>query len=92
MERYYCTSNSNVAGISGFVLSCLALTFGWVPFIGGILWILGVAFSCIGLFYHPRGWAWAGFAISFAWIITFMILNNLMGTFAAFTLWPYTMW
>lgn len=84
--------DSNSAGLAGFIFSVMALLFGWVPFLGGFLWLMGAIFSCVGLSSAPRAFAWAGFAISFAWIIAFLILGIIFSSMASLTLWPYYLW
>ncbi|MCM1110831.1 MAG: hypothetical protein NC336_06465 [Clostridium sp.] len=85
-------SDSNSTGLAGFIFSIMALLFGWVPYLGGFLWLLGAVFSCCGLARPPRGFALAGFLVSFGWIIAFLIVGVLAGTMASMTLWPYYMW
>ena len=51
---------SNGMGTAGFVLALLALFLGWVPVVGWILWVLGLIFSCVGVFRTPKGLAIAG--------------------------------
>lgn len=60
---------SNGIGTAGFVLSLISLFLGWIPFLGWLLWLLGVIFSFIGVFKQPRGLAIAGLIISFIGII-----------------------
>ena len=69
---------NNTSGILGFVFACLAVVFGWLPYLGGIFWILGAILSCVGLGNRKTGWAWAGFII--------------FSSFVYFTLWPYLIW
>lgn len=83
---------NNSAGVAGFIFACMAVCFGWVPFLGGFLWLLGVVFSLAGLANDHRTMAWAGLAVSFGWIIAFFILGLLFNTFAALTLYPYYLW
>ena len=54
---------SNGMGTAGFVLALLALFLGWVPVVGWILWVLGLIFSCVGVFRTPKGLAIAGLII-----------------------------
>lgn len=56
---------SNGLGTAGFVLALLGLIFCWVPFVDGILWLLGFIFSFIAVFRAPRGLAIAGLVLSF---------------------------
>ena len=50
----------NGIGTVGFVFSLLV----WIPFVGVILWFLGLLFSFIGLFKRPKGLAIAGFILT----------------------------
>lgn len=70
----------NGLGLAGFILAIVALFLDWVPFIGWLLWLLGAIFSIIGLFKRPRGFAIAGFVISF---FGFIILLIALGVLAA---------
>ena len=60
---------SNGLGTAGFVLSLIALFFGWIPLLGWLLWFLGILFSFIAVFKAPRGLAIAGLIISLLGII-----------------------
>ncbi|MDD2278588.1 MAG: hypothetical protein PHS05_05965 [Bacteroidales bacterium] len=60
---------SNGVGTSGFVLALIALFLGWVPFLGWILWLLGLILSFVGVFKEPKGLAIAGLVISLIGII-----------------------
>jgi hypothetical protein len=70
---------SNGIGTAGFVLALIALFFGWIPFLGWIIWLLGLVFSFVGIFKSPRGLSIAGLIISFIGII---ILIVVFGAFA----------
>ena len=70
---------SNGIGTAGFVLALIALFFGWIPFLGWIIWLLGLIFSFVGIFKSPRGLSIAGLIISFIGII---ILIVVFGAFA----------
>lgn len=63
---------NNTLGLAGFVLSIVAFIFSWIPFFGGILWLVGAVLSIIGLFKAPRGFAIAGTIISFLMMIVFL--------------------
>ncbi|MGZ0016660.1 hypothetical protein [Yeosuana sp. AK3] len=65
---------SNGIGTAGFVLAIIALFLGWIPFLGWIIWILGLIFSFIGVFKTPRGLSIAGLVISFIGIIFLIIV------------------
>lgn len=74
-------SDSNSAGIAGFVLAILSWPLSCFPILGSVLWLLGVLFSIIGLFKRPRGMAIAGLVISFIGLI--LILLVVFGIFGA---------
>lgn len=69
-------------GTAGFVLAVLALVFFWMPFVGGLMWFLGLLFSFIGLFKRPRGLAVAGFITSLVGLVVMIVV----GVFAAILL------
>ena len=73
-------SRSNGLGITGFVLSLLALLLGWVPVIGWIIWLLGLIFSLIGIFRKPRGLAIAGLLLS---LLALIVILYMTGTFVS---------
>lgn len=62
-------TKSNGMGIAGFILSLIALFVGWIPFIGWLVWLLGLIFSFVGIFKAPKGFAIAGLVISLIGII-----------------------
>ncbi len=66
-------SESNGAGTAGFVLALISLFFGWIPFIGWIIWFLGLVLSFIGIFKRPRGLAIAGLIISILDLIILLV-------------------
>ena len=43
------SSNSNGIGTAGFILALIAIFLVWVPFLGWIVWILGLILSGIGV-------------------------------------------
>jgi hypothetical protein len=57
-------NSSNSLGVAGFVLSIIAIFLGWVPVLGWIIWISGLAFSFAGIFKQSKGFAIAGLVIS----------------------------
>ncbi len=73
---------SNGIGTAGFVLALIALFIGWVPFIGWIIWILGLIFSFVGVFKSPKGLAIAGLVISFIGIILLIFIFGVFGAAA----------
>ena len=62
-------NKSNGIGTAGFVLSLIALFFGWVPVFGWLIWLLGLILSFIGIFKNPKGLSIAGLIISFIGVI-----------------------
>ena len=72
---------SNGLGTAGFVLSLIALVFGWVPGLGWFIWALGAILSFVGLFKRPRGLAITGFVISFFWLIVFAMIAGAISAF-----------
>ncbi|MDD4384496.1 MAG: hypothetical protein PHD06_04890 [Bacteroidales bacterium] len=76
---------SNGVGTSGFVLALIALFLGWVPFLGWILWLLGLILSFVGVFKEPKGLAIAGLVISLIGIILLItVFGAILGGTAAF--------
>ena len=55
---------SNGMGITGFVLSLVAIILFWVPGLNVVLFLLGLIFSIIGIVRKPKGFAIAGLIIS----------------------------
>lgn len=76
---------SNGVGTAGFVLALLALFFGWIPFLGWILWALGLILSFVGVFKQPKGLSIAGLVISLIGIILLLtVFGAILGGAAAF--------
>lgn len=67
-------NNSNGLGVAGFVLALIGLFIGFVPILGWIIWLLGAIFSFAGLFKRPRGFAIAGFVISFIDLLLLLLV------------------
>jgi hypothetical protein len=67
-------SSSNGAGTAGFVLALISLFLGWIPFLGWLLWLLGLIFSLVGLSKKPKGLAIAGLIISLIGILLLIFL------------------
>lgn len=63
---------TNSMGLSGFILSIVAFLFFWIPIIGGIFWLLGLVFSCVGLAKSPKKFAIAGLIISLVGLLLFI--------------------
>ena len=78
------TEKSNGMGTAGFVLALIALFLGWVPFLGWIVWLLGLIFSAIGVFREPKGLAIAGLVISLIGIILLIAVFGALLSVAAF--------
>ena len=51
-------TSSNSIGAIGFIFACLGAVFCWLPILGGLFWLIGAVFSCIGLGYRNNGLAW----------------------------------
>jgi hypothetical protein len=69
----------NNMGLTGFILSLVALFFGWIPVFGWIVWTLGVIFSTVGVFRSPKGLSIAGLAISLVGAIMMLAFFALIG-------------
>lgn len=67
--------NTNGIGTSGFVLSLISLVLGWIPFLGWLLWILGLIFSFVGVLKKPKGLAIAGLVISVIGLILLLTIS-----------------
>lgn len=83
----------NNAGVAGFILAIMALCFCWVPWLGGLLWLAGAAFSAAGMFSRrPKAFAIAGLAVSLAWLAAYLTVSLIFGTFMSFTIYPFDIW
>jgi len=69
----YRNEQGNVMGTAGFILAVLAVLCFWIPFLGQILWLLGLVFSCVGMFRKHKSFAVAGLVLSLAGLIVFVI-------------------
>ena len=83
------TNESNGIGVAGFVLALLAFFFGWVPFLGWIMWVLGLVFSAIGISKARRikkgmGLSVAGLIISLIGVIIIVVFAGAIAGLAAF--------
>lgn len=76
--------SSNGIGTAGFILALIAIFLGWVPFLGWIIWMLGLIFSAIGVFKTPRGFAIAGLVISLIGIVLLLAVFGAILGAAAF--------
>lgn len=64
----------NDIGTAGFILSLVALFFGWIPFFGWVIWLVGLVLSIIGATKNPKKLAIAGIIISFIGIFLLIVL------------------
>jgi hypothetical protein len=72
-------AEKNGLGTAGFILSLIALFFGWIPIFGWIIWVLGLIFSFIGIFKKPRGLAIAGLIISVVDVLLILFVFAALG-------------
>lgn len=69
---------------AGFVLALASVLFSWSGFIGWIIWVLGLVFSCIGLSRaksmsgNGRGLAIAGIILSLIGVIMILFLGTVI--------------
>ena len=70
---------TNGIGTAGFVLAIIALFLGWIPFLGWIVWLLGLIFSFVGVFRTPKGLSIAGLVISLIGIILLIVVFGIIG-------------
>ena len=70
------SKESNGIGTAGFVLAIIAIFLGWIPFLGWLIWLLGLIFSFVGIFKNPKGLSIAGLVIS---LIGFILLIAVFG-------------
>lgn len=83
----------NPTATAGFIFALMAICFGWVPCLGGFLWLMGVAFSLGGLLNRkPRSLSVAGLVVSGLWFTAYLVTGSLFGSYDSFTLYPYTLW
>lgn len=68
-------NHSNGIGTTGFILSIVAIFLGWIPFLGWVIWLLGLVFSAIGVFRQPKGLSIAGLIISLIGVIILIFLG-----------------
>lgn len=76
-------AKKNGLGLAGFILALIGLFTSWIPVLGWIVWFLGAIFSIVGLFKKPRGFAVAGFIISFIGLIILVVVVGALGVFGA---------
>ncbi len=70
---------TNGIGTAGFVLALIALFLGWIPFLGWLVWLLGLIFSFVGVFRTPKGLSIAGLVISLIGIILLIVVFGIIG-------------
>lgn len=75
---------TNGIGIAGFVISILAIFLACIPFVGGVLWLLGLIFSIVGLTRSPKGLAIAGLVISLLGLI--LLILSIAGVVGLYSL------
>lgn len=85
-------TNLDRAGVCGFVFALLAACFFWVPYVGGILWIIGAILSCVGLGGKRSLYAWVGFVISVSWLLLYFLFGVINATFMSFAIYPLVWW
>ncbi|MBB1139830.1 hypothetical protein [Myroides sp. WP-1] len=73
----------NNIGLTGFILSIVAVVISLVPIVGWLCWLLGLVLSIVGLFKKPRGFAIAGLVISLIGFIIMFFLLGILGIAAA---------
>jgi len=76
---YQPRAETNPIGLTGFILSIVAIVFSWLPFIGWLCWLVGLVLSIVGLFRRPKGFAIAGLVISLIGFVVMFILLGLLG-------------
>ncbi|EHQ42355.1 hypothetical protein [Myroides odoratus] len=69
----------NPIGLTGFILSIVAIFLSWLPIIGWLCWLVGLVLSIVGLFRRPKGFAIAGLIISLIGFVIMFILLGLLG-------------
>ena len=78
VNNYY-EKKSNGIGLAGFIIALIGLFIKWIPFIGTIVWFIGLVLSVVGIFKQPRGFAIAGTVISLIGIIISIIFVGAIG-------------
>jgi len=78
-------ARSNGIGTAGFVLALLTLFFGWIPFIGWVMWLLGLIFSAMGISKAKKinkgmGLSVAGLIISLIGVIMMIAVAGALAT------------
>lgn len=89
-ERVINSEQSNGIGVAGFILSILALFLGWIPFIGWVMWVLGLIFSAIGISKAKKikkgmGLSVAGLVISLIGVVLIIVFAGVIAGMAAFS-------
>ncbi len=78
-------ARSNGIGTAGFVLALLTLFLGWIPFIGWVMWLLGLIFSAMGISKAKKvnkgmGLSVAGLIISLIGVIMVFLVAGTLAT------------
>ncbi len=73
----------NSIGLAGLIVAIVGFFLSWIPVLGWIVWLVGLALSIGGLFRNPKGTAIAGLIISFLDFILLIILVTLIAGVAS---------
>lgn len=78
----------NSMATAGFVLALIAFFVGWIPFLGWIVWLLGLIFSAVGLsransYGTGKGLSIAGLIISLIGVIFLIVMAGAFASVAA---------
>ncbi|MBN1119217.1 MAG: hypothetical protein JXA77_18550 [Bacteroidales bacterium] len=85
------STQSNGIGTAGFILALVTLFFGWIPFLGWTIWILGLVFSAVGIARAKSvgkgmGLSVAGLVISLLGVIMLIFVVGAIATAIGFAL------
>lgn len=61
---YIPKKEKNNVGLAGFIISLIALFYGWIPIFGWMIWFAGFILCLIGLAKYPKALAISGLIIS----------------------------
>ena len=84
-------TRSNGIGTAGFVLALLTLFLGWIPFVGWVMWLLGLIFSAMGISKAKKinkgmGLSVAGLIISLIGVIMVFLVAGTLATFVGLSM------
>jgi len=74
---------TNGIGTAGFIMSIVAIFLGWIPFLGWLIWLLGLILSFVGIFKMPKGLAIAGLVISLIGLVFLIFVFGFLAIAAA---------